>query len=119
MYLIIHINTYKSMVNEIEGYELVGGVIQFYYMGRPLDQSNNNWTEILWNNRREKKVGGGGGGGGKGTVTGGDIYLCVGNILLRGGARSYVVWLRIVGHVGGNDKGGGENQYKLPKAYHG
>ena len=38
-----------------EGYELVEGVTQFKYLGRPLDQSDNGWPKILRNTRRLRK----------------------------------------------------------------
>ena len=39
-----------------EGYELVEGVTQFKYLGRPLDQYDNDWPEILRNTSRARKV---------------------------------------------------------------
>ena len=59
------------------------------------------------------------GADGKDTVMGGGRYPCVGNILLGGGASGSVLWIGIVSHVRGDDKDGGGNPYKLPKAYHG
>ena len=55
---------------------------------------------------------------GKGTATGGGKYPCFINVLLGGGASGSIVWLRVVGHIGGNDEDSGGNPYKLPKESH-
>ena len=56
---------------------------------------------------------------GKGTAAGGIRYPCVRNVLSTSGEISSVVWLIIVGHVGGNDEDCGGNPYKIPKSDHG
>ena len=52
----------------------------------------------------------------KDTVTGVGQYPCVGNVLLSSVASGSIVRVGIVGHVGGDDKDGGGNTYKLHKA---
>ena len=39
----------------------------------------------------------------------GGRYQGAGNVLSRGGTRGPVLWIRVVGRVGGEDKGGGGN----------
>ena len=55
---------------------------------------------------------------GKGNALGGGRYPSVGNVLSGSGASISIVWIGIVGPVGGNANEGGGNPYKLPKEYH-
>ena len=96
------------------GDELVEGVTQLKYLGRPLDQYDNTWPEIHWNIRRAWKVWGRLGkilrqGGGGGQIP---MYR---KFSLGSGASSYVFWMGIVGHLGGDEKDGGGNPYKILK----
>ena len=56
---------------------------------------------------------------GKGNALGGVRYPSVGNVLSGSGASISIVWIGIVGPVGGNANEGGGNPYKLPKEYTG
>ena len=50
---------------------------------------------------------------------GGVRYPCVRNVLFGSGSISYVVWVGIVVHGGGNYKDGGGNPYNITKADYG
>ena len=94
--------------------KLAEGVTQFKYLGRNLDQYNNNWPYIYQSIRRARILG----TAEKGTEIGGGIYPSVRNFLLGCGASGSVVRLRIVGHVGGDVDNGGGKPYNIPKEYH-
>ena len=56
------------------------------------------------------------GGAGKGAAMGGEIYPCVGIVILGSGTSWSIFRIGIMGYVGINEKEGGWNPYNLPKS---
>ena len=50
---------------------------------------------------------------------GGGIYLDVGYVISGGDTCSTIVWFRLVGHVGGDNKNGGGNEHIITPEDHG
>ena len=43
-------------LNGEEGGDKIEGVVIFKYLGRPLDQSDDEWMAVIWNIRKSRQV---------------------------------------------------------------
>ena len=95
---------------------LVEGVENFKYLGRPLEQTYNEWLAVIWNVNRLQRVWGevreyskkgrGEPQSGRNILQGGDTggdTICIGDLV----------------PIGGNGKNGGRDSHHISKTNHG